>query len=155
MATNASEISWQAEEYIVRSRNAFWYIGLFVVGGALAALAVWQSWWTFLALIVLSIVAILVTSLRPPRSIQYSLNDEGLTEGEKMHKFEDYKAFGVLKEDTNFSIVLIPKQRLSLSTKVYFSENNGEVIVDILGAHLPMQEVKLDILDKIVNFLRI
>ena len=30
-----------------------------------------------------------------------------------------------------------------------------EGIVDMLGARLPMEEVKLDFLDKIVNFLRI
>ncbi len=155
MATNASEISWQAEEYIVRNRNAFWYVGLFVIGGGLSALAVWQGWWTFLIAIVLSIITILITALRPPRKIQYSLNDDGLTEEGRLHKFVDYKAFGILKEETNFSIVLIPKKRLNLSTKVYFTEDNGEIIVDILGAHLPMQEIKLDFLDKIVNFLRI
>ena len=37
----------------------------------------------------------------------------------------------------------------------YFPSNNGEVIVDILGGHLPMEQVKLDFLDKIVNLLRI
>jgi hypothetical protein len=39
--------------------------------------------------------------------------------------------------------------------KVYFPEGSGENIVDQLGHHLPMEEVKPDFLDKIVNFLRI
>ena len=64
-------------------------------------------------------------------------------------------AFGILKEDSHYSAILIPKKRIGMSVKVYFPEQNGEAIVDALGARLPMEEVKLDFIDKIVNFLRI
>ncbi|MBR3137753.1 hypothetical protein IKG41_00135 [Candidatus Saccharibacteria bacterium] len=155
MAKVNKDISWQAEEYIVRNRNAWWYVGLFAVGIALSVLAVFLNWWTFLALIILSVIAILTSNFRPPRKISYSLNKDGLLEGDKLYKFEDYRAFGILKEETNYSAVLIPKKRFSFSVKVYFPGNNGEAIVDALGARLPMEEVKLDFIDKIVNFLRI
>ena len=148
-------ISWQAEEYIVRDHKAGWYIGLFIVGAGLIALSVWLKWWTFLILVVLSIVAILISNLRPPRKIQYTLDNDGLKEGDRLHKYENFKAFGILKEGNHFSAVLIPKKRFGLSVKVYFPGDSGEVIVDALGAHLPMEQVKLDFLDKIVNFLRI
>jgi hypothetical protein len=155
MANTLKDISWEAEEYIVREHNTLWYIGLFVVGAVLGILAVVVDAYTFLILVILSIIAILISSLRPPRKIKYTLNKEGLSEGEKLHKYEDYKAFGILKEGSHFSAVLIPKKRFGLSVKVYFPEGSGEAIVDALGARLPMEEVKLDFLDKIVNFLRI
>ena len=155
MAKALKEISWQAEEYIVRERNAWWYVGLAVVTVGLSILSVFLGWWTFLVLVILSAIVILISVFRPPRKINYTLNNDGLTEGTNLHKFSDYKAFGILKEGNYYSAVLIPKKRFSLSTKVYFAEGNGEQIVDILGAHLPMEEVKLDFLDKIVNFLRI
>lgn len=152
---NQAEISWQAEEFIPREHNVGWYFGLFGIGIALAALSVLIKSWTFLALIILSIVAILISISRPPRKIQYKLDKDGLTEGNRLHNFEDFKAFGILKEENHFSAVLIPKKRFSLSVKVYFPGDSGEAIVDALGARLPMEEVKLDFLDKIVNFLRI
>ena len=155
MVKASDTISWQAEEYIVRDHNTGWFVGLFAVGTALSILAIFLEWWTFLVLIILSIVAILISIFRPPRKIQYSLDKDGLTEGTRLHKYEDFKAFGILKEGSHFSAVLIPKKRFSLSVKVYFPEGSGEAIVDHLGAHLPMEEVKLDILDKLVNFLRI
>ena len=155
MATRNQDITWQAEEYIVPGRNTWWYVCLFLVGAALCALAVFLKWWTFLILIVLSIITILTSNLRPPRKIQYTLNKTGINEGNNLHKFENYKAFGILKEGNHYSIILIPKKRLGLSTKIYFPENSGEAIVDALGSRLPMEEVKLDLLDKIVNFLRI
>ena len=155
MVKTIEDTSWETEEYIVRDRNTWWYIGLFAVGIALSALAVVLKWWTFLVLVNLSVVAILVSTFRPPRKIKYTLNKEGLVEGNKLHKYEEFRAFGILKEGPYFSAVLIPKKRFGLSVKVYFKEGNGEAIVDALGARLPMEEVKLDFLDKIVNFLRI
>ena len=155
MANTLKDISWEAEEYIIRDHNIWWYIGLFIIGGGLGALAVFFKAWTFLALIILSIITILISTFRPPRKIKYTLNKDGLKEGEKLHSYSEFKAFGILKENSNFSAVLIPKKRFGLSVKVYFPEGSGEAIVDALGARLPMEEVKLDFLDKIVNFLRI
>ena len=155
MAKNQQDISWQAEEYIVPGRNTWWYVGLFAVAIGLCILAWFLGWWTFLILVVLCVIAILTSTFRPPRKIDYTLATDGLHEGQRLHKYEDFKAFGILQEGAHFSAVLIPKKRFGLSVKVYFPKTSGEIIVDTLGAHLPMQEVKLDFLDKIVNFLRI
>ena len=155
MAKTLPEVSWDAEEYIQYKHNAGWYIGLFVIGAALIILSVFLQWWTFIALVVVCILAILVSAARPPRKIHYTLNKEGLTEGKQLHKYEDFRAFGILKEDSHFSAVLIPRKRFAIQVKVYFPGGSGEAIVDALGAHLPMEEVKLDFLDKLVNFLRI
>ena len=155
MAKSTQTVSWEAEEYITREHNTGWYIGLFIVGIALCVLSVFLKWWSFIPLVVVSIIAILVFNLRPPRKISYTLDDKGLTEDKHLHKFEEFKAFGILKENTHYSAILIPKKRFGLGVKVYFPEGSGEAIVDALGARLPMEEVKLDFLDKIVNFLRI
>ena len=150
-----NEISWEAEEYIVQSHNTVWYIGLFIITVALSILAIFLGWWTFLILVILSAITILISALRPPRKIKYTLNQDGLLEDNNLHRYDEFRAFGILKENSNFSAVLLPKKRFSLSVKVYFPGGSGEAIVDALGAHLPMEEVKLDFLDKIVNFLRI
>ena len=155
MAKTIQNVSWEAEEYIERERNVWWYVGLFTVGAGLCTLSVFLQWWTFIALIVVCIIAILVTSSRPPRKIKYTLDQNGLTEGGRLHKYDEFRAFGILKEGSHFSAVLIPKKRFALQVKVYFPGGSGEAIVDALGARLPMEEVKLDFLDKIVNFLRI
>ena len=155
MAKAFQEIEWRGEEYIKHDRNLVWYIGLFLVGAALCVLSIFLRWWTFLVLVILSIITILTSALRPPRKIHYALTKDGLKEGSQLHKYEDYKAFGILKEGSHFSAILIPKKRFGFSVKVYFPEGSGEAIVDALGARLPMEEVKLDFLDKIVNFLRI
>ena len=155
MVNNHQEITWEAEEYLVREHNVAWYVGLFIVTAGLCALAIWFRWWTFLILIILSAIAILISAFRPPRKIKYVLTQDGLLEGNKLHNYNEFRAFGILKEGANYSAVLIPKKRLSINVKVYFPAGSGEAIVDALGARLPREEVKQDILDKIVDFLRI
>ena len=155
MVKPTESVSWEDQEYIEYDRNVWWYICLFAVGIGLCVLSFFLGWWSFIALIVVCVIAILVTSIRPPRKIKYTLDKTGLTEGSKLHKYDEFRAFGILKEGSHFSAVLIPKKRFALQVKVYFPGDSGEAIVDALGARLPMEEVKLDLLDKIVNFLRI
>lgn len=155
MVKNLDNINWEAEEYIVRDHNTWWFVAFTVVCMLLGALAIWQGWITFLILVILSAAVILLSIFRPPRKIKYSLDKKGLTEGGQFHAYSDFRAFGILKEDNNYSAVLIPKKRFGLQVKVYFPERNGEDIVDMLGMRLPMEEIKLDFLDKIVNLLRI
>ena len=148
-------ITWKAKEYILREKNTSWYVGLVVITLALAALAVLVQEYTFLVLVVLCAVVLVIYSVRPPRELHYSIDDKGISEGNKLYKFEDFKSFGVLKEGKHFAIMLTPRRRFSTRQKIYFPESKGEAIVDAFGYRLPMEEVKLDFLDKIVNFLRI
>lgn len=152
---NSNPITWEAEEYIVKEHHGLWYFGLFVVTAGLSALAIWLQGWTFLALIIVSTITVLLFNLRPPRKIHYTLNQDGLKEGKIKHPFDNFRAFGIVKEGSHYSAVLIPKKRFGINVKVYFPEGSGEAIVDNLGARLPMEEVKPDLLDKLVNFLRI
>ena len=148
-------VNWDAEEYVQRSKRAGWYVGFVVVVLALVALSIFLKWWTFTALIVFSAVALIIYSVRPPRKLHYSLSSKGLSEGNNLYSYENFKSFGVLQDGENYAIVLTPVRRFSPRVTVYFPQENGEAIVDAFGARLPMEEVKLDMLDKIVRMLRI
>ncbi|MBR3368888.1 hypothetical protein IKG45_03855 [Candidatus Saccharibacteria bacterium] len=155
MVKKNESINWEAKEYIPHEKNAGWYVGLVIVCLALVALSIVFGWWTFAILVVLSGVVLVLYSVRPPRVLHYSLNSKGLSEGNRIYAYGDYKSFGVLKEGENFAIILTPRKRFAPGVKVYFPQESGEAIVDAFGARLPMEEVKLDFLDRVVNFLRI
>lgn len=149
------QVEWDGIEYIDYEHNVSWYVGLFAVIACLCGLAAILQWWSFLILLVLVLIIVLMRSFRKASTIHYVLDNEGLREGNQMHKYSDFKAFGILQEGQHYSVVLIPKKRFGLSVKVYFSKNNGETIVDMLGARLPMEDVKLDFMDRLINLLRI
>jgi len=148
-------VNWEAEEYLQRSKGAGWYVGFVVVVLGLVALSIVLKWWTFTALVALSAVALLIYAVRPPRRLHYSLSDKGLSEGGRVYNYEDFKSFGVMQEGDKYAIMLTPKKRFSPRVTVYFPQESGEEIVDAFGMRLPMEEVKLDFLDKIVRMLRI
>ena len=106
MAKTIQDVSWEAKEYIEYNHNFWWYVGLFAIGAGLCVLSFFLQWWSFMALVIVCIITILVTSSRPPRKISYTLDKKGLTEGGKLHKYEEFRAFGILKEGSHFSAVL-------------------------------------------------
>ncbi len=149
-------VEWDGQEYVTYEKNTGWYVGLVIVGLILVAGSILLKWWTFTALVVVSVIALFVYATRPPRKIHYVLSEEGLKEGGgKAYRFEDFKSFGILQNDKRFAIVLRPKKRFSPAVTVYFPEAQGEEIVDMFGLRLPMEEVKMDFIDKIIKILRI
>ena len=148
-------VNWEAREYIEYKKNTGWYFGFALVVIVLCGLAIWFQQWTFLALIIVAALALIVYISRAPRMLHYSLSDKGLSEGNNLYTFDQFKSFGVLNENNHYCIVLVPKKRFGTRVRVYFPETEGEQIVDIFGARLPMEPVKLDLLDKLVRFLRI
>lgn len=149
------EISWEAQEYVQTSKNAGWYVALVFIGLVLATGSVFLGWWSFAVLIVVSVFALIVYTVRPPRVLKYSLSSKGLHEGSRLYEYKDFKSFGVLASGGHFAIVLTPRRRFSGRITVYFPEEQGEKIVDAFGARLPMEQVKLDFIDKLIKFLRI
>jgi hypothetical protein len=150
-------ITWTAQEYIHLDRSPLWVIIFVVVVLGLIAVSIFvlQSW-SFALLIVVMAFALLVYIRRPPRTLTYALSpQQGLYVGEKLYLFEEFKAFGLIQDAENNSIMLIPRKRFAPGVSVYFPTEAGERIVDILGQRLPMENLKLDIVDVIVRKLRL
>jgi hypothetical protein len=87
--------------------------------------------------------------------IDYTLSSKGLFVNDQLYPFAEFRGFGVIRDGREFSIMLRPTKRFRLGVSVYFPEEAGEAIVDILGTRLPMQEMHLDLFDRIIHKLRI
>lgn len=149
-------ISWQASEYIHMERNALWFVSVVAVGIVLLALSIFlMKAWTFSVLVVVMVVAVLVLAKRPPRVLKYTLSSKGLYVMDQLHPLSEYKSFGIIRDEGEYSVMLTPIKRFSPGLTVYFPANMGEKIVDFLGRRLPMQDLQLDVVDKIVRKLRL
>lgn len=149
-------ISWQATEGVQASKNTTWYVifGLVVIGLMALAVLVFKSW-TFAVLLAVMTVAVIVLSSKPPRMINYSISPKGVYVGDKLYDFSEFRAFGVIQDQATNSILLLPVKRFSPGLTIYFGSEEGEAIVDMLGARLPMQEVKPDSLEKFIRMIRL
>jgi len=149
-------VHWQASEYIRHEKNAAWFVGLAIVAVAFVAIALFvlQSV-TFAILIPVMVAALVVYSRRPPRILDYTLSRQGLHINDRLFSFAEFKSFGVVRDGEEYSAMLVPTKRFRPGVWVYFPEEAGEAIVDMLGARLPMQELHLDLVDQVIRKLRL
>jgi len=150
-------VHWTASEYIHEEKNGLWFILFAIVALAFIAVDIlFLKSYTFSVLVIVMAVAVVIYSRRPPRVIKYTLSgDQGLYVGENLYHFSEFKSFSLIKDDQHNSIMLIPIKRFAPGVSVYFPEEVGEEIVDILGARLPMGMLKLDLIDIIIRKLRL
>lgn len=155
--SSADAVQWQAREYISPDKSPLWYIalGILVIGVIALDWFVLKTFFTVSLLAVVIAVVVIVMHVRPARMINYTLDSEGLRVDEQLYPLSDYRAFGVLHDGKENSIHLIPVKRFRPSLQVYFPVESGEMIVDSLGSRMPMEEMHLDFVDKIVKFLRL
>jgi len=154
---NNEPIHWTAAEYIDNEKNALWFVGFSIVILCLISIDIFfLKSYTFSALVIVMALAVIVFSRRPARLIEYTLSgNQGLYIGEKLYHFSEFKSFGIVSDRNQHSIILIPTKRFSPSISVYFPDKSGEAIVDIFGARLPMENLKLDAVDVIIRKLRL
>jgi hypothetical protein len=146
-------VTWEASEYIHRSKDATWAVGFGLVVLAVLAVVLWLQEWIFAGLVVAMAGAMGYFAFRPPQIKHYTLSHEGLKVDNNMYYLNDYRAFGILAEDAFYSAVLLPTARFKPALTVYFAESDGEKIINILGAHLPVEDLKPDPIDTIMRRL--
>lgn len=149
-------IQWQAPEYVQERRSPWWFIGFWAVTILLMAIAAFvMRSWSFAILVPAMAAALMIYSHRPPHMLSYVLSSKGLYINEKLHPMSEFKSFGILTEESIPSLMLLPVKRFRPGLTVHFPAETGEAIVDLLGQRLPMQELKLDALDKVIRKLHI
>ena len=152
----AELVRWQAAEHIYRKKTAVWY-GIFavVIVGLIAVAIFLVNSITFAILIPVMAIALAVYSAHPPALINYTLDRKGLHVNDRLYNFDSFKEFGLIRGDDENSIMLVPRKRFQPGLTIYFPDEAGEAIIDMLAARLPMHEVRLDPIDRLIKRLHI
>ena len=128
--------------------------GVVLIGLMALAILVFKSP-TFAILLPIMTVALFLLSEKTPQNINYAISPKGVYVGDKLYDFSEFRAFGITRENNQHSAILLPVKRFSPGLTLYFSEKEGEKIVDMLGARLPMQEIKPDALEKLIRMIKL
>jgi hypothetical protein len=149
-------IRWQATEYMHQERNPLWFAVLALVAIVLVILAlVIMKSITFAILIPVMAVTLIMYVRRPPALNDYIVSRKGLHINDRLYTYDQFRSFGVVQHGGHNSIVLVPRKRFQLGQTLYFPDEVGEPLVDMLAARLPMKEAAPDIIDKILTKLHL
>jgi len=152
---DAALLRWQSAEYIDHDRTTGWYIALAFVCVILILIAIFlMKSWTFALLIPIMAVALVVYTRRPPGILDYTLSRKGLYINDRLYPYDSFRSFSVVSHGGHNVASLIPRKRFQMAQTVYFPEEVGEPLVDMLAARMPMIEARPDFFDRITSRLR-
>lgn len=153
--SKSNSIQWTASDAVEHERSKAWYILATLITAGVIGLAIWMNQWSLAILVFIILIAIFVVVGKPSREIHYELSSDGLSVDGRLYPISDFRAFGVRHDGALWQLVLIPVKRFALSVTTFINEDQGEQIVDFLGAVLPMEEVQQDFVDTISKRLKL
>lgn len=158
------EIHWTAGEAPEHEHDTKWKLTLIFTTLAiilgLAALAFFK----FLplvttisagVLVILMAIAMFMVAKKPPRDIDYVLTEQGITIDGQLHPFAEFRAYGVREVGALWELVLIPVKRFGLGYTAFIQDDQGEAIVDALGARIPMEKVDDTWIDRLSRAMKL
>jgi len=145
-------IIWSSIDSSSTNKSAKWYLMLVAISLVIILIDIFLlKSYTLSAVIVVSVIALIIYTKGPVNEINYKLSDKGLYINDKIHPYEDFKSFGLSKDGDRYVLVLVPMKRFGQSFYVYFPEQYGEEIVDMMGQRIPMVEMKTNTIDNIIR----
>ncbi|MEO7364518.1 MAG: hypothetical protein ABIV43_03355 [Candidatus Saccharimonadales bacterium] len=154
--TEAHEpISWTASEFIAHDKDSNWYVMLglsTVIVAGIIYLLTRDIIATGFVLFVASLFG--VYAGRQPRQLPYQLSNHGLRIGSRHYELRQFRSFSVVPEGAFSSIVLMPLQRFSPMTTIYYAPQDEDRIIDVLAAELPFVEHKHDVIERFMHRIR-
>ena len=147
---------WQEREVNDTTRPRGWYVIFGVVVVVLFAISIFLfKSYTFALLIPIMAVALIVSLQRPAALLNYSASHAEVVVGQRTYSYDTFRSFSVTAKPTQNWITLIPRKRFAMPIVMYFPEDVGEQLVDLIASHLPMSERKPDLLERLIIYLRL
>jgi hypothetical protein len=144
--------TWTALEFLAHDKSSKWFAIFGGVSLAVTAIIFLITHDIFSTIIVAIIaIALGVTASRQPRQMQYAVDDQGITVGTHLHPYGNFRSFAIVEEETSRSIVFMPLKRFMPPLSIYYDPQQEERISEILAAHLPLQQHKLDAIEKLMR----
>ena len=149
------EVRWSATEYISHHHGSGWYL-LLGLSAVIVGAAFYFFTKDFFAAGSIFMIAIIVAIYagRPPKTVEYALNSQGLQIGQKFYPYNLFRSYSIIQDGGMLSLMFVPIKRFMPPLAAYFTPQEGDKILDILGEFLPHEENKLDAVERLSRRLR-
>lgn len=153
--TPQEPVRWEAAEFIT-PKTFGWYATAIVGGVLLVAVValltkdIASSVTVFVALIIL-----LLYARRKPRTQTYTIEGDRIEIGTKKYELHTFKSFSVDVRSPQASAVLMPLKRFMPPLAIPLIQEKSEQVVAVLSAYLPFEQHKPDLVDTLVQKIRL
>lgn len=149
-------IEWTASEYIDHEKRKSWFVILFIVSVAVLAAIFFISGGDKFTMAVVAVVAVLfgVVAAKKPRTLGYKISPQGIQIDQKVLPYDNFRSFTIIDTTAVHSVQLQSLQRFTPPISIYYPPEMEDSIVRSLGDHIPYEDRKLDIIDRIMSSIR-
>ncbi|MEI6237340.1 MAG: hypothetical protein WCP03_01945 [Candidatus Saccharibacteria bacterium] len=147
-------VSWSASEFVLHEKTSGWHL-LVGIGSVVLAIAVYFLTKSLFGAVTIVIVGVMVSIFGnlKPRVLDYVVSPEGITIGEKHYEYILFRSFAVI-DSPHPNLQLMPQKRFAVPITMYFTPDDEDRIVDVLGEYLPFEHQERDFVDKLSARLR-
>jgi hypothetical protein len=148
-------VTWTASEFIAHDKPFGWYVAL-GLGAAVFAGLVYLVTRDLISVTVVLVATFLfgLYAGHKPRQMEYRLDANGLSVGQKRFGYDAFRSFAVLEEGAIPSIVFMPLKRFAVPTTIYYPPEEEDKIVGVLADRLPMEQRGHDAIDRLMHRIR-
>jgi hypothetical protein len=153
--TPSQSVSWTASEFIVHVKSAVWYLKLALAALVLAVIIVLITRDVISGVVIIfGAIFLGIYAARQPRQLQYVIDNRGLTIGDKLYSYDEFKSFSIVTEGAFSSLVFMPLKRFAVVTTAYYAPEDESKILAVLSARLPYEEPRRDAVDNLMRRIR-
>ena len=152
---DSQAVTWTASEFIAHDKSAGWYLML-AAGSLLLAGLVYLITRDFISVGVVIAAGLLLAiyGSHQPRQLEYTVNQQGIGIGQKHYAYDEFSSFAVVSEGTVSGLVFMPLRRFALPITIYYAPEDEEKIINVLADRLPLEEHRLDAVDRLTRRIR-
>jgi hypothetical protein len=147
-------LSWTASEFVEHQKPHGWYV-LLTFGALVISAALYFLLRDSVTVVVVAVTAVLfgIVGARKPRSMSYTISQNGIQIGEKTFPYASFKSFSVIEEGAIDSIQLLPLKRFMPPISLYFPPEQEQEIFETLASYLPHEDRRHDPIDRLMKRL--
>jgi len=149
------EVRWTASEFVSHEKNSSWYFILGIVTIVLCLVVFFLTHqYISVGVIVVMATAFGIYANIKPKTLEYLIDSSGVSVDNKHYNYENFKIVEIIKGGVVPSVNLVPVKRFSVPVTLYFSPQQEDLILEILGEFLPSEVKRLEAIDRVVARLR-
>jgi hypothetical protein len=153
---DVGHVEWTASEYLANPKSTGWF-SLLAICSVLLATIVWiLTDGDIVSTVVIALVGIIVGvfAARQPHTLNYKIDNNGLTIGEKFYPYDNFKSFSVANDQAIGYISLMPLKRFMPTLVVHYAPEDEDRIAQTLAEYLPYEDHKPDAIDNFARRIR-
>lgn len=152
---NPGTVSWTASEFLAHEKSAGWYGLLSLTAAGLAALVYLISKdWVSVGVVLVGAVFLGIYAAMQPRQLEYHLDQQGLSIGDKRYGYNEFRSFAVVPEKAFSSIVFMPLKRFAVPITIYYAPEDEDKILNLLADRLPFEQAPRDAVGNLMRRIR-